>query len=114
MSVLHKPAYRWTVETTVYVDAAHPRRGIGRALYSELLDELTRRGFVTALGVIAMPNAPSVALHEALGFAYVGTQAGVGYKFGGWHDIGVWQRDLAPRIAAPAEPLRAMRNESRG
>lgn len=101
-----RAAYRWTVETTVYVDAALPRQGIGRALYAKLLEELSRRGFVTALGVIALPNAPSVALHETLGFVHAGTQVGLGYKFGGWHDIGVWQRDLAPRLATPAEPLK--------
>ncbi|MDB5689613.1 MAG: acetyltransferase [Sphingomonas bacterium] len=102
-----RAAYRWTVETTVYVDMACARQGIGRALYAALLEELARRGFVTALGVIALPNAPSVALHEALGFTHAGTQAGVGYKFGGWHDIGIWQRDLAPRLPAPPEPARA-------
>jgi L-amino acid N-acyltransferase YncA len=99
-----RAAYRWTVETTVYVDRDHARRGIGRALYAPLLDDLARRGFVTALGVVALPNAASAGLHEALGFVHVGTQAGVGYKFGAWHDIGVWQRDLAPRLSMPPEP----------
>jgi L-amino acid N-acyltransferase YncA len=101
-----RAAYRWTVEATVYVDWARSRQGIGRALYAALLDDLTRRGFVTAIGVIALPNPASVSLHEALGFVHAGTQAGVGYKFGGWHDIGIWQRDLAPRRSDPAESIR--------
>ena len=99
-----RAAYRWAVETTVYVDRDHGRRGIGRALYVPLIEECVRLGFVTAIGVVALPNAASVALHEALGFAHAGTQIGTGYKLGAWHDIGIWQRDLAPRTAAPPEP----------
>jgi len=101
-----RAAYRWTTETTVYVDAAFGRRGIGRTLYQTLLDELTTLGFVSALGIVALPNPESVGLHEALGFTHVGTETGVGYKFGRWHDVGVWQRDLAPRQAHPPEPRR--------
>lgn len=100
-----RAAYRWTVETTVYVDRAYGRQGIGRALYAALLEEAARRGFVSALGVLTLPNAASAGLHEAMGFAHVGTQAGIGYKFGCWHDIGIWQRDLAPRRGNPAEPF---------
>ena len=99
-----RAAYRWAVETTVYVDRDRPREGIGRALYGPLIDLSAAAGFVTALGVIALPNAASVALHEALGFVHVGTQAGVGYKFAGWHDVGFWQRDLAPRLTDQPEP----------
>ena len=99
-----RPAYRWAVETTVYVAHSHGRRGIGRALYEQLLEELTGLGFVTALGVVTLPNPASAALHESLGFVHAGTQAGVGYKLGRWHDIGMWQRDLAPRTPAPREP----------
>lgn len=100
-----RAAYRWAVETTVYVDRGHAREGIGRALYGPLLDRSAAAGFVTALGVIALPNAASVALHEATGFVHVGTQGGVGYKFARWHDVGFWQRDLAPRLTNQPEPL---------
>ncbi len=101
-----RAAYRWAVETTVYVDRDMPRRGIGRALYAPLIEASTAAGFVTALGVIALPNDASVALHEAMGFVHAGTQTGVGYKFDRWHDIGFWQRDLAPRRTDQAEPMR--------
>jgi phosphinothricin acetyltransferase len=101
-----RAAYRWTVETTVYVDRALGRLGIGRTLCQALLDRLTALGFVSAIGIIALPNEGSVGLHEALGFAPVGTEKGVGYKFGAWHDVGVWQRDLAPRSDQPPEPGR--------
>ena len=97
-------AYRWVVETTVYVDRAAQRRGLGRALYLDLLGRLEAQGYVAALGVIALPNAASVALHEACGFVHTGTQPGIGYKHGRWHDVGFWQCELAPRAAEPGEP----------
>jgi L-amino acid N-acyltransferase YncA len=99
-----RAAYRWTVETTVYVDRDYPRRGLGRALYERLIADCAAQGFVTALGVVALPNAASVALHEAVGFVHTGTEIGVGHKFRTWHDVGVWQRDLAPRTDDPPEP----------
>jgi L-amino acid N-acyltransferase YncA len=99
-----RAAFRWTVETTIYVDREHPGRGIGGTLYRQLIDACVEAGFVTAIGVIALPNRASVALHERLGFTAVGTQAGVGYKHGRWHDVGFWQRDLAPRSQEPPEP----------
>ena len=98
-------AYRWTVETGIYLASGAHGRGIGRALLSELLELLERQGYVTAIGAIALPNPASVALHEKLGFTYAGTYRGVGFKFGEWLDVGLWQRDLAPRADAPAEPL---------
>ena len=99
-----RPAYRWIVETGLYLAADAQGRGIGRRLLSDLLRLLTRQGFVSAVGAIALPNDASVALHEKLGFVRSGTYRGVGYKFGEWLDVGLWQKDLAPREATPAEP----------
>jgi phosphinothricin acetyltransferase len=98
-------AYRWTVETGVYLDPAAKGRGIGRSLLETLLGVLERQGFVAAIGAIALPNEPSVALHEKLGFVHNGTYRRVGFKMGEWLDVGLWQKDLAPRTSAPAEPL---------
>lgn len=86
-----RQAYAWSAETTVYVVAGQERRGVGRALYGRLLEGLRARGFHAALGCITLPNHPSVALHEALGFAHVGTFPRAGWKFGRWHDVGFWQ-----------------------
>jgi L-amino acid N-acyltransferase YncA len=99
-----RPAYRWVVETTVYVAMDAQRRGIGRALYEPLLNQLTQQGHVAAVGVIALPNEGSVALHEALGFVHAGTQREIGYKLDKWHDVGFWQRELAPRPFSPKLP----------
>ena len=90
-----KPAYRWSVETTVYAARHAYRRGIGRALYTELLDLLTRQGFHSAYAGIVPPNENSVGLHESMGFIYLGTFAEIGFKHGAFHDLGWWHRTLA-------------------
>ncbi len=89
-----RAAYRWTVESTVYVDSAAHRRGIGDALYTELLDRLRLQGFHSAVAVIALPNDPSVRLHERHGFVRVGHLHEAGFKHDAWHDVGFWQRRL--------------------
>ena len=99
-----RPAYRWTVETSLYLTAEAQGRGIGRQLLSALVELLTRQGYVTAIAAIALPNPASIALHQRLGFVPAGTYRGVGFKLDEWTDVSLWQRDLAPRTATPAEP----------
>jgi L-amino acid N-acyltransferase YncA len=84
-----RPAYRWSVDVTVYVAPDARRCGVGRALYIELLGQLARQGFHSAYAGIALPNAASVGLHEAMGFRHLGTYQEVGFKFGRWRDVGV-------------------------
>ncbi len=100
-----RPAYRWSVETGIYLAHGAYGRGLGKSLLSALTDLLQRQGYVTATGAIALPNDPSVRLHEALGFEPAGTYRGTGFKMGEWIDVGLWQKELAPRAAWPAEPL---------
>jgi phosphinothricin acetyltransferase len=90
-----RDAYRWTVESTIYVDPSTHRRGVGDALYTELLDRLRRQGFHSAVAVIALPNDPSVRLHERHGFARAGHLREAGFKHDAWHDVGFWQCVLA-------------------
>ena len=96
-----RPAYDWAVEVSVYVDAARKGEGIGRALYAELLDRLRAQGFRVAVAGITLPNPASVALHERMGFKSIGALREVGWKVGGWHDVGYWQLLLAPDAADP-------------
>jgi phosphinothricin acetyltransferase len=98
-------AYRWSVETGIYLAADAQGQGVGRALLTSLLDLLERQGFVAVIGAIALPNPASVRLHEALGFERAGTYRGTGFKMGEWLDVGLWQRDLGPRRAEPPEPV---------
>ena len=99
-----RPAYRWSVETGIYLAPGVQGRGIGRALLATMVETLERQGYVSAIGAIALPNPASVALHEKLGVERVGAYRGTGFKQGEWLDVGLWQKDLAPRSAQPAEP----------
>lgn len=104
----YRSAYRWTVETTVYVDSETQRRGVGDALYANLLGRLRRQGFRSALAVIALPNLPSVRLHERHGFTPVGMLRNAGFKLGDWHDVGFWQRVLDDPGAEPPDAPRGV------
>jgi len=99
-----RAAYRFTVESTVYVHADHRGRGVGRALYDALLRCVRLQGFRRVIGGITLPNAASVALHETCGFTKCAVFAKVGFKFGAWHDVGFWELELAPHVADPPEP----------
>lgn len=90
-----RPAYRYAVESTVYLADGASGRGWGALLYGRLLDRLREAGLRTVIAGIAQPNARSVALHERLGFRKVAHFAEVGYKFDGWLDVGYWQLSLA-------------------
>ena len=88
-------AYRFSVETSVYLAPEQAGKGIGTALYKALLKRLRDGGYHLAIGGIALPNAASVALHEKLGFEKVAQFREVGFKFGQWTDVGYWQLVLA-------------------
>jgi len=87
-------AYRFAVETTVYLADGQQGKGAGARLYEALLEELRQRGFHSALGCLGLPNEPSIRLHERLGFRKVGHMAEAGWKFGAWVDVGFWERLL--------------------
>jgi phosphinothricin acetyltransferase len=100
-----RPAYQWSVDFSAYVADGCRRRGIGRALYTSLLDTVILQGYYNAYAGIALPNAGSVGLHEAVGFTRVGVYRGVGYKNGAWRDVGWWERPLRERSQDPVAPL---------
>lgn len=90
-----RPAYRYSVESTVYLDGGASGRGWGADLYRRLLELLRAAGLRTVIAGITQPNARSVALHERLGFRKVAHFSDVGFKFGEWIDVGYWQLSLA-------------------
>ena len=98
-------AYRWSVDTAVYLDPSAQGRGVGSALYRELFALLRAQGYVNAFGGIALPNAASVKLHEAMGFKLIGIYRNVGYKLGAWRDVGWWQLALCEPPEKPGEPI---------
>jgi L-amino acid N-acyltransferase YncA len=89
-----RAAYRWSVETSAYVRADHRGQGLGKRLYRELLPILEGQGYCTAYAGIALPNDPSIALHQSVGFTPVGVFRRAGWKFGRWHDVAWWQISL--------------------
>ncbi len=108
-----RAAYQWSVDVSVYIAEAHRRAGTGRALYRTLLALARLQGFCVAHAGITLPNAASVGFHESFGFRPIGVYPKVGYKAGGWRDVGWWQLplrafDLEPR--PPRTPTEAERD----
>ena len=89
-----RPAYRHSVEASIYLRQATVGQGLGKLLYRELLQRLTALGLRTVIGGVAQPNPASDALHRALGFKQVASFEQVGRKFGRWLDVAYWQRSL--------------------
>ena len=86
-----RSAYRYTVESSIYLKPNNFRNGIGTALYTKLLESLKKEGFRRVLAGISLPNESSVLFHENFGFKKVGQLEAVGYKFKKWIDIGYWE-----------------------
>lgn len=99
-----RAAYQWSVDVSVYVGSSSRRSGVGRALYTELLELLRRQGFVNAYAGITLPNPASVRLHQSLGFQPVGTYHSVGWKFGRWHDVEWFELPLRAHDPEPPPP----------
>jgi phosphinothricin acetyltransferase len=90
-----RPAYRNSIENSVYVSQDAHRLGVGRALLAALIDIATERGFRQMIAIIGdSGNAGSIGLHRALGFTFCGTIHSVGYKHGRWLDSVIMQRAL--------------------
>jgi phosphinothricin acetyltransferase len=97
-----RPAYRYVLEDSVYVDAQALRRGVGRALLAALIERSTALRYRQLIAVIGdSAHVPSIRLHADVGFLRVGTLRSVGYKFGRWVDTVVMQRPLGPGDGAP-------------
>ncbi len=100
-----RAAYRWSVDTSVYVSGDCRRQGVARGLYRSLFAILAAQGFYNAFAGIALPNVASVGLHESLGFEAIGMYRRVGFKLGSWHDVGWWQLALREQEDKPSAPL---------
>lgn len=102
-----RAAYQWSCEVSVYVDPKYQRQGLATSLYRTLFDRLRERRYLHALAGIGLPNDPSVALHEGLGFAPVAVYPDIGFKLGQWRSVGWWHKALAPLPATPPLPQAA-------
>ncbi|KQN36605.1 acetyltransferase [Sphingomonas sp. Leaf407] len=99
-----RPAYRYVVETSIYLAGASQQKGTGRLLYEALIDTLRAQGFTQAIGVLSLPNDASITLHEAVGFRRAGVYREIGFKQGRWIDVGFWQCRLNEASVPPKEP----------
>lgn len=84
-------AYRFSVESTIYLDVQHTGHGFGTKLYSALIDSVRATSLHSMIGGISLPNEGSIKLHERLGFKKIGHFEEVGYKQDRWVDVGYWQ-----------------------
>jgi len=97
-----RTGYRFTLEDSIYIDAAEVGRGVGRALMTPLLASCAAMGYRQIIAVIGgSETIASIRLHAALGFAHIGVLPAIGFKFGRWIDVVLMQRALGPGAATP-------------
>lgn len=97
-----RPAYKYTVEHSVYVDRAFRARGVGRLLLRDVIAAATAQDYHVLVGGIDAGNAASIKLHESFGFTYAGCIKQAGFKFGRWLDLTFYQLTL-PTPVRPVE-----------
>ncbi len=103
-----RPAYRYTVENSIYVAEGTQRQGIGKLLLSDLIDVCTARGYRQMIAIIGdSRNARSIDFHLKMGFTRIGEIKAIGYKFDQWLDSVVLQLALGDGDHSPPEPLKA-------
>jgi L-amino acid N-acyltransferase len=96
-----RPAYKYTVEHSIYVDARFRGRGHGRVLLEAIVAAAAEQNYHVVVGGIDASNAASIRFHEKLGFTHCGTVKQVGFKFGRWLDLALYQKILS----TPATPV---------
>ncbi|WP_438498784.1 GNAT family N-acetyltransferase [Alteromonas australica] len=89
-----RSAYRFSVESTIYLSNEFQGKGLGTVLYASLLNKLKILGINSVIGGVTLPNPASVGLHEKLGMEKVAHFSKVGFKFNQWLDVGYWQLSL--------------------
>ena len=101
---MERTAYQWNAELSVYLDQSATSRGLGKTLYRVLMEMLVLQRVRTVYGCVTLPNAGSEGLHASLGFRLLGVYRNAGYKDGRWHDVGWFEKQIAPYGPDP-EPI---------
>ena len=96
------PAYKYSVEHSIYVDSDFRGRGVGRRLLEEIVSSATAQDYHMMVGVIDAENEASIALHRSLGFTHCGSIQHAGFKFGRWLDL-VFYQLLLPTPVTPVD-----------
>ena len=97
-----RAAYQWNAELSVYLDRSRTGQGLGRRLYTALMEMLRLQGIHTAYALVTVPNEKSEGLHGSMGFRHMGTQRSTGYKDGAWRDVAWFEKQIAPYDPDPA------------
>ena len=100
-----RAAYRWIVETSVYVHHEHYHQGLGQKIYAKLFETLRERNFMWAFAGITLPNPSSMKLHLQFGFEPLALYEQAGWKLGEWHDVHWLKLALNPPTYPPVEPI---------
>ena len=98
-------AYKYSLESTIYLRPGHSGKGKGSLLYGELIGQVAKMGYHALIGGISLPNPASIALHEKLGFQKIGQFREVGHKFGKWIDVGYWELILSNTDDQLVDPI---------
>lgn len=102
---MEREAYQWNAELSIYIDRSFISKGIGKKLYCILIEILKLQGIRTVYGCVTLPNEKSESLHISLGFKCIGVYHNTGYKCGKWHDVGWFEKQIAPYNEEPSEIL---------
>ncbi|MCQ2447783.1 MAG: N-acetyltransferase family protein [Oscillibacter sp.] len=97
-----RAAYQWDAELSIYLDRSITGKGIGSKLYTVLMELLKLQGICTVYGIVVIPNDPSAALHQRLGFQLTGTFLDTGFKLGKWWGTWWFEKHLLSHDVAPA------------
>lgn len=98
---MEREAYQWNAELSVYLDQNFTSKGLGKKLYSTLIEILKQQEVRTVYGCVTLPNEKSEKLHLSLGFTCLGIYHNAGYKCNKWHDVGWFEKAIAPYDIAP-------------
>jgi len=98
---MERAAYQWNAELSVYVSGEIFRMGIGKALYSAVIEILALQNIQNIYGIITLPNAGSEKLHAYFGFQVLGVYRKTGYKCGAWHDVAVMEKCIGKHENPP-------------
>ena len=101
-----REAYQWSAECSVYLSHAFMNKGIGKILYKTLFPIIKYQGIRNVFAGIALPNDPSVHMHERLGFKPIAVYENIGYKLGQWHNVGWWKLQLNDYSTEPPPLLK--------
>jgi L-amino acid N-acyltransferase YncA len=107
---MERASYRWNAELSIYLERSSLRMGIGKTLYSALLEILQHQGIQNVYAGITVPNPNSEKLHESMGFHIVGTYHRTGYKCGKWHDVVWYEKQIGNHELNPSPfvPIHAL------